>query len=53
LGYVWNDVDLTGLDKWNFTEKTHTQALALAQALNAECYFGDDGTIQAPQPDII
>ena len=50
IGYVWNDVDLTGLTKWNFTEKTHTQALALAQAVNAECYFGDDGTIQAPLP---
>ncbi len=53
LGYVWNNVDLTGLDKWNFTEKTNTQALALAQAVNLECFFGDDGTIQAPQSNIV
>ena len=50
IGYVWNDVDLTGLDKWNFTEKTQTQALTLAQAVNAECFLADDGTIQAPLP---
>ena len=52
LGYVWNDVDLSGLDKWNFTEKTYTQALGLAQALSPECFFGDDGTIQAPQVEL-
>lgn len=52
LGYVWNDVDLTGLEKWNFSTMTNTQALALAQALNPECYFGDDGTIQAPSPEL-
>ena len=53
LGYVWNDVDLTGLTKWNFTEKTQQEALALAQAVNPECFLADDGTIQAPPPDII
>ena len=52
LGYVWNDVDLSGLDKWNFTEKTYVQALELAQAVNSECFFGDDGTIQAPQVEL-
>jgi len=52
LGYVWNDVDLSGLDKWGFTEKTYTQALGLAQAVNPECFFGDDGTIQAPQVEL-
>jgi len=51
LGYVWNDVDLTGLDKWNFTEKTQTESLALAQVINPECFLADDGTIQAPPPD--
>jgi len=52
LGYVWNDVDLSGLDKWNFVEKTYVQALELAQAVNPECFFGDDGTIQAPQVEL-
>jgi len=49
LGYVWNDCDLTGLDKWNFSTMTNTQAMTIAQGLNPECFFGDDGTIQAPQ----
>lgn len=48
LGYVWNDVDLTGLDQWDFTEKTQAQALSLAQSVNSQCFVGDDGTIQAP-----
>lgn len=53
LGYVWNDVDLSGLDSWEFTVKTHTEALALAQGVNPECFFADDGTIQAPRPDLV
>ena len=53
VGYVWSDCDLTGLDKWNFSTMTNTQAMALAKALNAGCFFGDDGTIQAPQPELI
>ena len=48
VGYVWSDCDLTGLDKWNFSTMTSTQALAIAQGLNAECFLGVDGTIQAP-----
>jgi len=53
VGYVWNDVDLTGLDKWNFETMTHLEAMAIAQSLNPECFFGDDGTIQAPQPELV
>ena len=52
VGYVLSDVDLTGLDKWNFSTMTNTQAMAIAQDLNSECFFGDDGTIQAPQPEL-
>ena len=52
IGYVWNDVDLTGLEKWNFSTMTNLEAMAIAQAMNAECFFGDDGTIQAPQPEL-
>jgi len=44
---------LSGLDSWEFTVKTHTEALALAQGVNPECFFADDGTIQAPQPDLV
>ena len=53
LGYVWNDVDLTGLEKWNFSTMTHLEAMAIAQAMNPECFFGDDGTIQAPQTELV
>ena len=50
LGYVWAQ-DLIGTDMWNLTIKTQSQALTLAQALNPECFVGDDGTIQAPLPN--
>ena len=52
VGYVWSDCDLTGLDKWNFSTMADLQALAIAQGLNAECFFADDGTIQAPDPAV-
>ena len=53
VGYVWNNVDLTGLEKWNFSTMTNLEAMAIAQAMNAECFFGDDGTIQAPQTELV
>jgi hypothetical protein len=31
---------------------TNLEAMAIAQAMNPECFFGDDGTIQAPQPEL-
>jgi len=52
LGYVSDDATTTGLTEWNFTIKTAEQALALAQARNAECFFADDGTIKAPEPEL-
>ena len=52
VGYVWSDCDLTGLDKWKFLTMTNTQAMTIAKSLNPECFFGDDGTIQAPQPEL-
>jgi hypothetical protein len=52
VGYVWSDCDLTGLDKWNFSTMTDVQALAIAQGLNPECFFADDGTIQSPDPAV-
>ena len=50
LGYFSDNATTTGLNAWNFTIKTAEQALTLAQARNAECFFADDGTIQAPKP---
>jgi hypothetical protein len=52
IGYVWSDVDLTGLEQWNFKTITNTQAMTIAKGLNSKCFFGDDGTIQAPQPAV-
>lgn len=53
LGYMSDDATSTGLTEWNVTLKTQQEALALAQAVNSECFLADDGTIQAPQPDPI
>ena len=53
VGYLSDDVTTTGLTEWNVTVKTQQEALALAQAVNPECFLADNGTIQAPQPDII
>jgi len=52
LGYIWAET-LDGTDTWNVTIKTQAEALTLAQAVNPECFVGDDGTIQAPIPDDI
>lgn len=48
LGYMSDDATLTGLSEWNVTTKTQQEALALAQAVNPECFLADNGTIQAP-----
>ena len=53
LGYMSDDATITGLGEWNVTVKTQQEALALAQGVNPECFLADDGTIQAPLPDII
>ena len=53
LGYMSDDVTMTGLSEWNVIVKTQQEALALAQAVNPECFLADDGTIQAPQPHLI
>ena len=52
LGYMSDDATITGLSEWNVTVKTQQEALALAQTVNSECFLADDGTIQAPSPDI-
>ena len=49
LGFMSDDVDTTGLTEWNVTMKTQSEALTLAQTVNAQCFLADNGTIQAPQ----
>jgi len=51
LGYMSDDVDVSVLSEWNVTVKTQAQALALAQAINPECFLTDDDTIKAPFPN--
>ena len=53
LGYMSDDATITGLSEWNVTVKTQQEALALAQAVNPDCFLADDGTIQAPILDNI
>lgn len=48
LGYLSDDVNIEELTEWNVTVKTQQEALALAQAVNPECFLADDDTIQAP-----
>jgi hypothetical protein len=52
LGYISDDVDLATVNEWNVTIKTQEQAMTSALLINAECFLADDGTIQAPPPDI-
>ena len=53
LGYISDDATMTGLSEWNVIVKTQQEALALAQAVNPDCFLADDGTIQAPILDNI
>ena len=48
LGYMSDDVDTTALTEWNVTVKTQSEALTLAQTVNAQCFLADNGTIQSP-----
>ena len=49
LGYVSDDADLTGLEKWSVTAQTSAQALTLAQSVAPDTYYSSAGTFIAPQ----
>jgi len=49
LGYMSDDVDITGLSEWNVTAKTQAEALILAQTVNPQCFLASDGRIQSPR----
>ena len=49
LGYVSDDADLTGLEKWSVTPQTSAQALTLAQSVSPDVYYSSAGTFIAPQ----
>ena len=48
LGYLSDNATTTGLSEWNVTVKTQSEALALAQTVNAQCFLATNGTIQSP-----
>jgi hypothetical protein len=50
-GYLNDGFDYSDLDAWQVTEVTQAEILEKAQALNPECYIGDDGKVTAPQPE--
>ena len=50
LGYMSDDATTTGLSKWNVTVKTQSEALALAQSVNSQCFLASNGTIRSPKP---
>jgi len=49
LGYVSDDADLTGLEKWQVTPLTKAQALTQAQGIAPSTFYSTDGTFITPQ----
>ena len=49
LGYVSDDADLTGLEKWSVTPQTSAQALAIAKSYAPDAYYSSSGTFITPQ----
>lgn len=49
LGYVSDDADLTGLEKWSVAPQTSAQALTLAQSIAPQTYYSTNGTFITPQ----
>jgi hypothetical protein len=52
IGYVSDDADLSGLDDYKVEEITQAEALSAAQAINPECFLGEDGKIGMPAPKL-
>jgi hypothetical protein len=52
IGYTSDDADLSGLEDYKVQEITQAEALSAAQAINPECFLGEDGKINAPVPEL-
>ena len=48
IGYIANDLDLTGLEKYEIVLLTAEEALALAKTINEEIYFNEEGRFTVP-----
>ena len=51
VGYLTTTADLTGLETWDVTTQTETQALTFCQQFYAAAEVLPDGTISGPPPD--
>lgn len=49
LGYLTGDVDVSTLSAWSVAELSQGEALAFAQALNADAFIADNGKISSPR----
>lgn len=49
VGYISDDVDLTGLDNYQIQELTASEALGLAQTINIDCTMKENGEIDFPR----
>ena len=48
IGYLTQTADLTGLETWDVTEATESEALAFCQQFYAEAEVMDSGLISGP-----
>mgnify|MGYP003639998571 FL=1 len=50
IGYLTQTADLTGLETWDVTTQTETQALTFCQQFYAAAEVLPDGHISSPEP---
>ncbi len=50
IGYLTDSVDLTGLETWDVTEVTQSEALAFCQNIWSDATVGEDGFITSEPP---
>ena len=50
IGYLTDSVDLTGLETWDVTEVTESEALAFCQNIWSDATVGEDGFITSEPP---
>ena len=48
IGYIADNLDLTGLEKYKITLLSANEALVLAQTVNSEIHFDSNGKFASP-----
>lgn len=51
VGYISDDVDLSGLENYQMQELSASEALTLAKSINADCSIKDNGEINFPKTE--